>query len=83
MQEERDDVDPTSLKVLGLDRRETEIFALVTSGRSNTEIALRLGLKILTVNRRLEEIYRKLNVETRSAAARVALAASCGQVSRA
>lgn len=52
-----------------LTRRELEILELVADGRTNGEIAERLWVSPLTVRRHLENIYVKLGVHTRTAAA--------------
>lgn len=45
--------------------RERDIVAGVAAGRSNREIARRLGIKERTVKNRLTVIYQKLGVKTR------------------
>jgi DNA-binding NarL/FixJ family response regulator len=52
-----------------LTRRELEILELVAEGRTNGEIAERLWVSPLTVRRHLENVYAKLGVHTRTAAA--------------
>jgi DNA-binding CsgD family transcriptional regulator len=49
--------------------REREILELVAEGRTNAEIAERLWVSSLTVRKHLENIYAKLGVHTRTAAA--------------
>jgi DNA-binding CsgD family transcriptional regulator len=49
--------------------REREILGLVAEGRTNAEIAERLCVSPGTVRRHLENIFRKLGVHTRTAAA--------------
>jgi DNA-binding CsgD family transcriptional regulator len=53
----------------GLTAREVEVLRLVASGRSNTEIARALFLSEKTVSRHLSNIFGKLDVNTRTAAA--------------
>lgn len=53
----------------GLTRREVEVLRLVASGRSNTQIAAQLVLSERTVARHLSNIFVKLDVGTRTAAA--------------
>lgn len=53
--------------------REREIVVLVSEGRSNKEIARRLGLTDGTVKIHLHKIYRKLDVSNRTALAALAL----------
>lgn len=54
---------------LGLTPREIEVLTWVASGKTNPEIASILGVARRTVHHHLENIYRKLGVETRTAAA--------------
>ena len=49
--------------------REREILDLVAEGRTNAEIAERLWVSPVTVRKHLENVYSKLNVHTRTAAA--------------
>ncbi len=53
----------------GLTAREVEVLRLVASGRSNPEIAADLVLSEKTVARHLSNIFTKLEVRTRTAAA--------------
>ncbi|MGW1343762.1 LuxR C-terminal-related transcriptional regulator [Kribbella sp. NPDC002412] len=53
----------------GLTGRELEVLRLVASGNSNTEIAQRLVLSDKTVARHLTNIFTKLEVPSRTAAA--------------
>ena len=53
----------------GLTGRELEVLRLVASGNSNTEIANRLVLSDKTVARHLTNIFTKLDVPSRTAAA--------------
>jgi len=53
----------------GLTDREVEVLRLVASGSSNTEIAAALVLSEKTVARHLSNIFTKLDVRTRTAAA--------------
>ena len=69
--EEKSD-DASCLKVLGLTRREAEVLLWMTRGKTNPEIALILGCKASTVSKHTERIFRKLGVETRTAAAVIA-----------
>jgi DNA-binding NarL/FixJ family response regulator len=52
-----------------LSQREEEILGLVSQGRSNREIAVRLKVSEGTIKSHLRTIYRKLNVATRAEAA--------------
>jgi DNA-binding CsgD family transcriptional regulator/tetratricopeptide (TPR) repeat protein len=57
----------------GLTARESEVLAMVATGRTDAEVAERLVVSIRTVHAHLRSIYRKLGVHTRSAATRYAL----------
>jgi DNA-binding CsgD family transcriptional regulator len=52
-----------------LTAREREILDLVAEGRTNAEIAERLWLSLGTVRKHLDNVYAKLGVHTRTAAA--------------
>jgi DNA-binding CsgD family transcriptional regulator len=54
---------------LGLTRRERQILGWVARGKTNPEIAQILWIAPTTVRRHLENIYAKLGVHTRTAAA--------------
>ena len=53
----------------GLTAREAEVLRLVAAGRSNSEIAAVLFLSEKTVARHLSNIFSKLDVSSRTAAA--------------
>ncbi len=55
--------------------REAEVLLWIARGKSNRDVAEILGLSPRTVNKHLEQIYAKLGVENRTAAAAVALSA--------
>ena len=59
----------TLLKPLRLTRREAEVLAWASQGKSNKEVGSILGLSARTVGKHLEHIYSKLGVESRTAAA--------------
>lgn len=65
-----------SIDHLGLTRREKEILAWVTQGKSNREIGKILSISPRTVGKHLERIYPKLGVETRTSAAILTLASN-------
>ena len=48
--------------------REREVVVLVAEGMTNAEIARRLWISPGTVRRHLENVFRKLEVHTRTAA---------------
>ena len=54
---------------LGLSRRELEVLRLVAAGRTNREIAATLVLSEHTVARHVQNLFRKLRVSSRTAAA--------------
>ncbi len=54
---------------LGLTPRERQILAWVARGKTNPEIAQILGIAPSTVRKHLENVYAKLGVRTRTAAA--------------
>jgi two-component system, NarL family, nitrate/nitrite response regulator NarL len=55
-----------------LSRRECEIAALLGEDLSNKEIAVRLRIEVATVKNHVHNLLEKLNVQTRSEAARAA-----------
>lgn len=61
---------------LGLTSREGEVLSWLSKGKTNRDIAQILGLSPRTVDKHLEQIYAKLGVENRTAAAAVATRAS-------
>ena len=67
-------VPPADLRAYGLTRREAEVLRHVAAGRSNADVADQLALSARTVQKHLENAYRKLGVKTRSEAARIAWA---------
>ena len=56
----------------GLTQREQQVLRLVASGERNKEIADRLSLSVRTVRFHIENLYRKLGVQSRTQAVRVA-----------
>jgi DNA-binding NarL/FixJ family response regulator len=57
---------------LGLTTREGEVLAWLSKGKTNRDIAQILGVSPRTVDKHLEQIYAKLGVENRTAAAAIA-----------
>jgi DNA-binding NarL/FixJ family response regulator len=58
---------------LRLTAREAEVLYWVVQGKTNRDIADILGMSPRTVNKHLEHVFEKLGVETRTAAASVAM----------
>ena len=56
-----------------LTEREIEVLKLVSQGLTNAQIAERLVVSPLTINAHLRSIFNKLDVTTRTAAARQAI----------
>jgi DNA-binding NarL/FixJ family response regulator len=55
----------TSDKILGLSKREQEVFSMVQRGKSNKEIAADLGVSLRTIENNLSIIYDKTGVKDR------------------
>jgi DNA-binding CsgD family transcriptional regulator len=68
-------LEPTALVRLGLSTREAEVLACAAAGKTNHAIAAALHISPRTVQTHLERVYRKLGVETRTAAAARAMEA--------
>jgi DNA-binding CsgD family transcriptional regulator len=64
-------VDPPGLVHCTLTSRQQEILAAVRLGLSNKQIAFRLGLSPHTVRKHLENIFERLQVQSRGAAVHV------------
>jgi DNA-binding response OmpR family regulator len=60
--------------------REAEVLFWVIKGKTDRDIGDILGTSPRTVNKHLEHVFEKLGVETRTAAARVAMGRIGGQV---
>jgi DNA-binding response OmpR family regulator len=56
-----------------LTRREAEVLLWVSYGKTNRTISEILGISPRTVNKHLEQVFRKLSVETRAAATAIAV----------
>ena len=69
-------VEPQSLKSMGLTERETAVLTWVAEGKSNRDVGIILGIKSATVKKHLEHIFRKIGVETRTAAVAFVLRAT-------
>jgi DNA-binding response OmpR family regulator/DNA-binding CsgD family transcriptional regulator len=57
----------------GLTHREAEVLLWVSYGKTNKTISEILGISPRTVNKHLEQVFRKLGVETRAAATAIAV----------
>jgi DNA-binding CsgD family transcriptional regulator len=57
-----------SLELLGLTQREVNVLLCMMQRNDNQAMALILDIRIGTVPKHLENIYRKLNVQSRTAA---------------
>ncbi|GAB2894647.1 response regulator transcription factor [Uliginosibacterium flavum] len=73
----REENDATQIEALisgfTLTRKEAEVLYWVTKGKTSPDIGEILGSSPRTVNKHLEHVYEKLGVETRTAAANLAL----------
>ena len=61
-----------------LSARETEVLELVSSGRTNVQVAALLGIGVHAVKFHLASIYRKLGVGNRTEATSVYLRGTAG-----
>ena len=75
-EEQQTTYDPAALKSLGLSRREAEVLAWVAQGKTNADIGKILSSSPRTVEKHLEHVFAKLGVESRTAAAKIALSPS-------
>ncbi|OUC13219.1 MAG: hypothetical protein B0A82_18155 [Alkalinema sp. CACIAM 70d] len=57
-----------ALQQLGLTQRQSEVMQWIVQGKDSHEIATILGCRDTTVKKHLEQIYRKFNVQNRTAA---------------
>lgn len=64
---------PNALLPLGLTTREAEVLYWIAQGKSNPDIAIIISTSVRTVHKHVENIFRKLGLETRNAAALTAL----------
>ena len=63
----------------GLTRREQEVLFELRRGRTNKEIAARLGVSIATTNKHVQHVLKKLHVRTRGQAVAMANAEVSGR----
>ena len=66
---------PSALVGLGLSSREAEVLFWIAEGKTHPEIATILGTSVRTIHKHAENIYRKLSLENRAAAMRLAMEA--------
>ncbi|MCF7687298.1 MAG: response regulator [Cephaloticoccus sp.] len=64
---------PGALMSLGLTSREAEVLYWIAQGKSNPDVATIIETSVRTVHKHVENIFRKLGLETRNAAALTAL----------
>jgi DNA-binding NarL/FixJ family response regulator len=64
-----------------LSRRELQVLAELRRGKSNKEIAAKLGVAIPTVNKHVQQVLKKLEVRTRSQAVAVVTAEPWAEMS--
>ncbi len=76
MERERPQPSAASIATLGLTRRQAEVLACAARGMTNPQIAGDLFLSRRTVQRHLEQVYDRLGVHTRTAAAAMAFRAA-------
>ena len=60
---------PPAGRPRGLTEREVEVLRLIARGASNREVARRLVISPKTVGRHVENVYAKIDVSSRAAAA--------------
>lgn len=65
---------PSRLADAALTPREAEVLSWLAKGKTNRDIGDILGMSHRTVNKHLEHVFQKLGVETRAAAAALAIA---------
>lgn len=71
--EEKRTLSPAVLASLGLTKRESEVLFWIAKGKTDPVIAELLGAGRRTIEKHAENIFRKLGVETRTAAAAAAM----------
>ena len=71
---------PSALMALSLSRREAEVLALIAAGRTDGEVADLLSVSPRTVQKHLANVYDRLGVRTRTAAAALAFQAARGGI---
>ncbi len=73
VQERNSPPGPSALLPLGLTAREAEVLYWIAQGKSNPDISMLLTTSVRTIHKHVENIFRKLGLETRNAAALTAL----------
>jgi DNA-binding CsgD family transcriptional regulator len=68
-----------ALTALGLSARQAEVLELAARGRTNAQIAERMGISPRTVQKHLEHVFDRLGVRTRAGAAARAAAAMAAE----
>lgn len=70
-----DSVDETTVlkNYFGVTKRESEVFLWLAKGKTNREIAQIIGMSPRTVNKHLEQLFKKLSVDNRTSAAAMAI----------
>jgi len=63
----------------GLTVREQEVLAELRRGRTNKEIAKRLGVSLPTINKHVQQVLKKFHVRTRAQAVAIVDAAASGR----
>jgi DNA-binding CsgD family transcriptional regulator len=71
--EERRAARPDDFRPFGLTRRECEVLYWITEGKTDPDIAMILEISVRTVEKHVENVYKKLGVATRIAAQTAAL----------
>jgi DNA-binding NarL/FixJ family response regulator len=66
-------ITPSRLENAALTQREAQVLSWLAKGKTNRDIADILGISHRTVNKHLEHVFEKLGVETRTAAAALAV----------
>jgi DNA-binding response OmpR family regulator/DNA-binding CsgD family transcriptional regulator len=69
---------PRALQTLGLTPREAEVLYWITEGKTNPEISTILDTTLHTIKKHNNKLFAKLGVETRMAAARLAMSILTG-----
>lgn len=74
-------IDAKTLKEkLAITKRESEVLMWVAQGKTNKEIGELLSLSHRTVNKHLEQLYQKINVDNRASATSIAIQTVLGEI---